>query len=274
MYVSATVWKDVIAPVIIAITGGAVAALWPWIQTYWRGRKFEGLIERELRELAPVPLAPQRNTPWWKHLQTRFVHEEIFALSQVSVNRDFLLSLDPTVLYQVSQLWISFGRRDAQQFLHFLDRLGDSERVGSRDLKNAARAWRVVIGDAASNTQPPAMRSESTGRAEALLGARLSAYASLLPLTEYGTPERPRVLSPDQRKSLDTKLEEWFYDRGGLLLSSPSLASFRLARHRLTDDQASHEHRRHAFSALRTELKIELGTVPEDERRIEMASIE
>jgi hypothetical protein len=42
-----------------------------------------------------------------EHAQRRFIHEELFQRHSISQNRDFLLSLDLTVVYQVSQLWIA-----------------------------------------------------------------------------------------------------------------------------------------------------------------------
>lgn len=266
MWAFATVWNDLVAPVIIAAVGGAVAVFWPWLQSYWRGRKFESLIRRELQELTPAYAEPQPNTPWWGHLRKRFVHEEIFALSQVSQNRDFLLSLNPTVVYQVSQLWIAYARRDAVQFLYFVDELAASDRVGSPGLRRAAPAWHSVIGDPRAQPDGAGARTAAARDSDALLGARLAAYASLLPLTRYG--------SDGERADREAELDRWFYDGGGLLLSSPALRCYLLARRSLTDEQSTDAQRRERFSALRTALKIEVGVVPEDERGIPMASID
>ena len=137
----ASVWNDLFAPLILAVVGGGVAAVWPWLQTYWRGVTFQGIIKRELEEVAPFPLEPELTKPWWEHLQKRFVHEEIFAREQVSANRDFLLSLNPDVVYKVSQLWIAFEKRDADQWLHFLNELAHDRRVGSAKLQRAHESW-------------------------------------------------------------------------------------------------------------------------------------
>jgi hypothetical protein len=102
-------WKDIWVPLIIAFFAGAVAAFWLWLQAFQRGLKFQRLIRRELEEIAPHPPLPVEDLPWWQHATKRFVHQEFFERSNVAANRDFLLSLDPTVVYQVSQLWLSVG---------------------------------------------------------------------------------------------------------------------------------------------------------------------
>ena len=96
------VWKDIWVPLIIAFFGAAIAVLWPWIQALQRGRKFTRIIHRELEEISPHPVDPEPDKPWWEHAQRRFIHEELFQRKSISQNRDFLLSLNPTVVYQVS----------------------------------------------------------------------------------------------------------------------------------------------------------------------------
>jgi hypothetical protein len=269
----ATVWDDLIAPLTLAVAGGGIAIFWPWLQTYWRGRKFEGIIRRELQELMPEPLTPQANTPWWAHLKKRFVHEEVFARERISANRDFLLSLDATVVYRVSQLWTAFDKRDAGQWLHFLEKLAHDERVGSNDLVNAHGAWCTLLTKTPPEAKSPPVREHRQPPSESLLEARLAAYRSLLLLTDYGSPELPAALTPDEREVRAHDLRRWFYEGGGLLLSSEAFVTWRLVQARLADPASGDATLRKLFSALRTELKIDLGVRDPDERDVEMASI-
>ncbi|MGH9897139.1 MAG: hypothetical protein ACREA0_35125, partial [bacterium] len=133
----ASVWTDVGVPLFIAFFAGAIAAIWPWLQALQRGRKFQRIIRRELEEIDPYPELPDAEKPWWEHATRRFVHEEFFRRDAISQNRDFLLSLDPTVVYQVSQLWIALEKRDGHQWIHFLSELASNRRVRSPALKRA-----------------------------------------------------------------------------------------------------------------------------------------
>ncbi len=269
----AAVWTDLLAPLILAVIGAAVAVFFPWLQTYWRGLKFEGIIKRELEELAPYPRSPEPNTPWWEHLRKRFVHEEIFARREISMNRDFLLSLNPNVVYNVSQLWTAFEKRDGEQWLHHLHALAHDRRVGSPKLLAAHHAWAQLLGDPAKfNTALPARNSDGVKR-DAVVEARLASYTLVLKLTRYGPEDRPLVLSSDEREQRADALMDWFYGGGGLLLSSEAHIAFLSAHRHLTNAQATDKHRRDAFSALRTELKIDLGVGQADERNVQMASL-
>lgn len=100
--------KDLAFPLAIAIVGGTVAFFWPWLQTRQRGRRFEAIIWRELEEVGPLALDEKTSKPWWELLSKRFIHEEIFRRDRISENRDFILSIDPTLVYLVNQLWIAF----------------------------------------------------------------------------------------------------------------------------------------------------------------------
>ena len=270
---TAVVWTDLLASLILAVVGAAVAVFFPWLQTYWRGRKFQRIIKRELEELGPYPADPERNTPWWEHLRKRFVHEEIFARREISANRDFLLSLNPDVVYNVSQLWTAFEKRDADQWLHYLDALAHDARVGSAKLRGAREAWRKLLD--AEGTSDTALSAREDPQAENanLSQARLASYASLLRLTRYGAEGRPFSLSVDERAAARDELMDWFYAGGGLLLSSDAFVAFRAAHAQLTATDATDTDRWRAFSALRTELKIDLGVRHADVRNVPMASL-
>jgi hypothetical protein len=173
------------------VCGWSIAVFWPWLQAFFRGRKFQGIVRRELQELGPHPAVPVSGKPWWEHATKRFVHEEVFAREKVSENRDFLLSLDPTVVYRVSQLWTALAKRDGDQWLHFIKELGNDKHVGSEELQKAHDQWEAIL-----RAQPPGLRVLPRVRTvagvagsprpdpDSLLQARLAKYQGLLPLTK------------------------------------------------------------------------------------------
>jgi hypothetical protein len=59
------------------------------------------------------------------HKQKRCIHEEIFK--EPSENRDFILSLPPDLVYNLSNLWDSKNENDtdAKQWLFYLSELKD-----------------------------------------------------------------------------------------------------------------------------------------------------
>jgi hypothetical protein len=270
-------WKD-IGVALIAFLGAAIAVFWPWIQALHRGRKFERIIRRELEEIDPEPESPVADKPWWEHAQRRFIHEELFQRHSIAQNRDFLLSLDPTIVYQVSQLWIALEKRDGRQWLHFLGVLAINHKVGSLKLRTAHSKWKSVI-----EAQPPewltTMGVPSAFRQEAVLAQvpqlferRFDAYGHLLPLTDYGPADQPRDLEFPARRHLADNLTAWYYENGaGILLSGRALAQFQRARSALVTEDASPAAIRHELSKLRTDLKIDLGVRQAQERDVAMA---
>jgi hypothetical protein len=269
-----TVWTDFALPLLLGFAGGAIAIFWPWLQAFFRGRKFQGIIRRELQELGPQPTGPVSGKPWWEHATKRFVHEEVFAREKVSENRDFLLSLDPTVVYRVSQLWTALAKRDGDQWLLFIKELGNDKHVGSEELRKAHDRWEAIL-----RAQPPELRvlprvraiSRVAGspRAEPyyLLEARLAKYQGLLPLTKTDL-EGGNARARRKRASAMT---EWFYAGGGILLSGDAHQAFVAARKSLEDEDATEDRVSKAMTALRTELKIDVLARDADERDVPMA---
>jgi hypothetical protein len=275
---AATVWEDVGAPLIVAFSVGAIAAFWPWLQALQRGRKFERTIRRELEELAPYPEHPVAGKPWWEHATKRFVHQEIFQRDRVSENRDFLLSLDPTVVYQVSQLWIALEKRDGKQWIYFVGALADNRKVGSPALRRAREKWKGVIAAQRADWletmgMPTTFRKEAAlGRTQSLFEKRFDVYARLLLLTDYGTENEPRRLDKAARAELSGQLRDWFYKcGGGLLLSGRAFDQFQRVSRELASSHATDADIRMEFSKLRTDLKIDLGVRQPGEREVPIA---
>ena len=271
-------WTDIAVPLAAVVVGGTIAAFWPWIQTFQRGRRFGRLIRRELAELAPYPATPVSNKPWWEHAQKRFVHEEFFRQSSIGQNRDFLLGLNPTVVYQVSQLWIALERRDGRQWVHYLGELGKNNNVGGEKLCRAYRQWLRIMAAQRNEWREPmgspsAFRQQSMlARVPGLFERRFTAYARLLPFTDFGTDEAPNDLIETAKGELGDKLQAWFYkEGGGLLLSGRALEQLQKARRTLADENADPAKIRDELSRLRTDLKIDLGVRQPQERDVAMA---
>lgn len=86
-----------------------------------RRRRLTALMRRELQEIGPIEPLPGKE--WWEHLTKRFLHEEFFRRANVSANRDFLLSLHPSLVYHASQLWMAFDKHDLVQWKWHLGQL-------------------------------------------------------------------------------------------------------------------------------------------------------
>ena len=107
--------------VVVPATGGLVTLLWPHVQASYKSRKFTQLIARELREVEPFPKGCVASSSWSAHAKKVYLHQKIFR--DPSQNRDFLLTIDPDLAYNVSQLWESLANGDSIQWLHYLDQL-------------------------------------------------------------------------------------------------------------------------------------------------------
>jgi hypothetical protein len=272
-----SVWRDIVIPLIIAFFVAGIAAFWPWLQALQRGRKFQRIIRRELAEIAPHPEKWDPQKPWWEHAGKHFVHQELFTRNSISQNRDFLLSLNPTLVYQVSQLWTALEERNSDQWEHFLGKLAENRRVTSRKLKDARDKWEIIIKGQnysfkAAMGIPTTFRQEAVlARAPQLFEKRFDAYSRLLPLTDYGPADKPKDLDSRARNTLEEQLANWFYDQGsGLLLSGRALVQFQSVRATLKESTDPKEIR-DAFSSLRTHLKIDLGVRQPQERDVAMA---
>jgi len=136
-------WKEILevvgVPLVLVLLGSA----WPLIQQCYRRRAFTRLILRELQELTPFPDKPVPGGKWWEHHKRSFVHQRIF--SDVTNSRDFVLSLNPTLVYWVTQLWDSLARHDSSQWLWYLGKIAEThDRNG--EMKKCLHQWRELIG--------------------------------------------------------------------------------------------------------------------------------
>jgi hypothetical protein len=99
-------FKDTLEVLLVPLSVALLAVLWPAIAERRRRSNFEALIGRELEEAAPF--SRDAGLPWHGHLSRRFLHEEI--IGHPGDNTEFILSLKPELLYNLSQMWISFEK--------------------------------------------------------------------------------------------------------------------------------------------------------------------
>jgi hypothetical protein len=267
-----------ILPALIAlvatVVGAVIAVGWPTWRSRQRGRRFVGLIRRELEEIGPF--LPETDgsadpTPWWAYLSKRFVHEEFLSRERLASQRDFVLDLDPTVLYLVSQLWISFEKRDRKQWIHYLSALADNTLVGSERLKKAVEDWKRIQPERQTDTwvrSSVGQRRSSVEHVSGLFEARLEAYRELTGiLMPPATADRQRRLALSDPN--EGALAAW-YRKSGLLLSGDALDRYLRLRDLLRRKSGESGDLEKAIddakSALRTELKIDLGVRHPDER--------
>ncbi|GAA1762777.1 hypothetical protein [Agromyces humatus] len=271
-------WAPVIAAciaLVATVIGGVIAVGWPTWRSRQIGRRFVGLIRRELEEIGPRipksdPDAGRR--PWWEYLSKRFVHEEFLGRERIAEHRDFVLSLDPTLVYLLSQLWISYEKRDLVQWKQFLNELAANEHVATTRLKDAADRWNRIEPDAQTTEWVRGSAGQLRSPVEQVSGlfeARLDAYRELT------SSLTSAAMADEQGRSVlvngnNGTLRVW-YRTHGLLLSGDALHRYLHLRD-LLEGVADPgplplgDALRDARSALCTELKIDLGVRHPDER--------
>jgi len=138
--------KDVLDIVIIPLVLTALALALPAIQAWYRQLAFRRLILRELEELKPYPACKQPGKNWWDHQKRTFIHQKIFQ--NPTENRDFILSLDPELVYFVTQLWDALERQesDGEQWLWYLENIRDKYDRNA-DIKEVYNKWKKLIYD-------------------------------------------------------------------------------------------------------------------------------
>ena len=118
-------FKDVLDVLLVPAVGGLVAMFWPEVDAADKRRRFERLIIRELEEAEPYPeqwASGETIADWTRHQTRTFLHQRL--LRHAAGHRDFILALDPTLVYQVSQLWDARRMADHAQWEWYLKQLG------------------------------------------------------------------------------------------------------------------------------------------------------
>lgn len=257
---------------VVSLAAAVVVATWTTAQALQRGWRFRRLIRRELAEIGPHPKEPDPRSPdrpWWEFATKRTVHEEIFRREHISENRDFILSLDPTIVYRVTQLWIALEKRDGPNWVYFMGEVAATSGLRSPDLTLAHRRWADIMASQPEQFREtmgiptPFRQSAALNRAAELFKARFSAYGTLLPILD-----QRRVLAMEKsRHAAGEAMTEWYYEGGnGLLLSGRALTQFLRTREVLGRETSRRSDVEAALTALRTDLKIDLGVRQPQER--------
>lgn len=134
--------KDVIEVLIVPVALFAFGAWLPSRLEHQTQITFLKLIRRELEEMTPKIGDEQSSKPWPLYLAKRFIHEDIFK--QPSLNRDFILSLDPAFAYDMAQLWFNFEKahKVAKKYS------GNNSQVSEKDkaaLKEYGDIWLPLL---------------------------------------------------------------------------------------------------------------------------------
>lgn len=151
--------RDILDIIIIPISLALIAWLWPAIQHWNRRRAFRRLIVRELEEISPHPQEPT-GEGWWTHQQKTFVHQAIF--DNPSENRDFILSLEPDLVYYVTQLWQAKKDKDWSQWDYCLECLSSARRWDNNRFIAALRPRWLRLPNGLRWLNPP--RWDKNGR--------------------------------------------------------------------------------------------------------------
>jgi hypothetical protein len=144
---------DILDIVLIPIVVAVIALLWSNIQARYRRKAFQDLIFRELKELSPWPEHPAHDKKWYEHQTKEFVHQKI--LKKTTENRDFILSLDPTLVYIVTQLWnaidppLGKGKPNPDQWLWYISEISNYAKSKKYDRKHdidrCYNKWRSLL---------------------------------------------------------------------------------------------------------------------------------
>jgi hypothetical protein len=130
-----------LASILVAITAGVatvaaavLAFLWPFILGKRQRHRFKRLMLRELQELKP------NGEQWDEREKPDYVHRTV--VEDLQAHLDFVLSLDPRIVYDLRRMWWAFGR-DGREFLDRLWTLGHR----NRKIQENAREWEKTLKD-------------------------------------------------------------------------------------------------------------------------------
>lgn len=147
-------WLDII---IIPVSLAIIALIWPIIQQWNRRCVFMDIIHYELKEAGPAQ-PKEEKSGWWEHLSRNFVHRGI--ITNVSSNRDFILSLKPLLVYHISQLWDAFDAKDDEQWIHHLYKLSKAfakyDKAGK--LSEIYHAWKELCNQYRDREKRPLIK--------------------------------------------------------------------------------------------------------------------
>ena len=129
-------WLKILQIIIIPIVVATLALFWNSIQNWYKRHIFQKFIFREFEEISPNDRLGE-GMKWYEYLQKEFVHQKIFE--NIKDNRDFILSLDPDLIYHLTQLWYTYKRdKDYQEssgseWLYHLEKILEYAKIHNLD---------------------------------------------------------------------------------------------------------------------------------------------
>ncbi len=137
--------KDVLDVLVVPVALAIIALLWPRRDAARRRSEFERMMLREIEECGPYPAELRKGQKWTDLQSKEFVHQRI--LSGPAGNQEFILSLDPDVLYWSSQMWDARRSEDKVQWDYYLGRLA-AHYSQHKELKEVADKWKAIPASA------------------------------------------------------------------------------------------------------------------------------
>jgi len=126
--------KDLLQVLIVPISLAVFGYYWPLWLARTKRDAFEEMIWREMDEMNPLDRwSKDPDFRWWQLLPKRFVHERIFL--EPSSNREFVLSLDPTLAYHEFQMWTAIQKVQAVT--------EEAQKLGTDDAKKKEKEWLI-----------------------------------------------------------------------------------------------------------------------------------
>lgn len=116
--------KDILDLIVIPVAIVLLPLIWGLTVACIRRIQFQNLIFREIEEIGPHPPyeAEKRKYKWTEYHSNKsegFIHRKIF--SDPTNNREFILSINPNLVYYVTQLWAS--TKDPGQWLYMISQI-------------------------------------------------------------------------------------------------------------------------------------------------------
>jgi hypothetical protein len=144
--------KDILEILLIPIVLVFIPLIWAFIQKKYRKSALTGLIVRELEELSPYPDKRADGLIEWTDYQKKnFIHQEIFK--KPGDFKEYILELDPELVYFVSQLWDAKKNFDSEQWLYYLGKL-TNYFPNNKSIKECHEKWKFLLNCFSWNISP------------------------------------------------------------------------------------------------------------------------
>jgi hypothetical protein len=98
---------------------------------------------------------------------------------------------------------------------------------------------------------------------------RVNSYQNLWSLTEAVSPSVKRNYTEAEKDILSQRLRAWYYAEGGIYLPQKTADLYLKAKNSLEGGSTPDEIR-DAFSSLRTQIKVDVGTIDEEQATVQI----